>query len=279
MDKGFRTLVIILICAFALPISLQARLLDVPTFQQAYERADLVVIAQPVAVTNLAERAPLPNIGRSIGAADLELPEAERGKVMATGVETTFAVETVVKGDRPAGDRLVLHHYRAPGEERSPNAPMLIKFDPSKPLSYLLFLKREADSRFAPVCGQTDPAFRGIIPADKIDLIAIARPVSAKTKIDDIVIPNMKPETHYAGFETQFAVQKIFKGDSSLTKLNFHHYQRMDFDPEPFHLELDQPYLLILKQDSDGRFKSSPEGCIDAGPGALAVVKLPDTSK
>lgn len=270
MDKGFRTL--ILICAFALPTALPARLLDIPTFQQAYERADLVVIGQPVAVTNLAERAPLPNIGQSIGAADLDLPEAERGKVMATGVETTFAVETVVKGDQPAGDRLVLHHYKLEKEGAMMNAPMLIKFDPSKPLSYLLFLKRETDGRFAPVCGQTDPAFRGIIPANQIDLIAIARPVSAKTKIDEITLPNIQPTTRAIGFETQFAVQKVFKGDGSLTKFNFHHYEQISFSPERFDPDLDQSYLLILKQGSDGRFKSSPTGC--RGAVGLAIVKL-----
>ena len=87
------------------------------------------------------------------------------------GVETVFVVSAVFKGD--AGlKRFTLHHYRdARFKNESDivqlNGPLLVSFDPADPSkhnSYLLFLVRERDGRFAPVGGQTDPGMKVIIP-------------------------------------------------------------------------------------------------------------------
>jgi hypothetical protein len=45
------------------------------------------------------------------------------------------------------------------------NGPSLVSFDPSdmkQRSSYLLFLIREPDGRFAPTGGQTDPGFKAV---------------------------------------------------------------------------------------------------------------------
>ena len=59
---------------------------------------------------------------------------------------------------------LVLHHYRLEDPKTAVwNAPALAAFDPNDYHKYLLFLKKEADGRYAPVSGQTDPTMFSII--------------------------------------------------------------------------------------------------------------------
>jgi hypothetical protein len=139
----------------------QSRLMVVLSYQQLIEKSDLVVIAAPVTKTaDTKEQAFLPDIVRQ----DVAGKQSPIGSV---GVETTFKVNAVFKGD--AGTKqFVLHHYRevdAPGLQI--DGPSLVTFDPSDPgtrSSYLLFLVREADGRFAPTGGQTDPGFKVIDP-------------------------------------------------------------------------------------------------------------------
>src|SRR5204863_7872698 len=73
-------------------------------------------------------------------------------------------VASVLKGEKTLKD-CVLHHYRtADGTNvpHVPNGPTFVHFatagnSSSPQRTYLLFLIREADSRYAPVVGQTDP--------------------------------------------------------------------------------------------------------------------------
>ena len=72
------------------------------------------------------------------------------------GVEATFAVSKVLKGD-PTTRTIVLHYYRfdrvIPG-----NAPCLVSLTPNDLNQYLLYLVPDGASRFAPVSGQIDPS-------------------------------------------------------------------------------------------------------------------------
>jgi hypothetical protein len=90
------------------------------------------------------------------------------------GLSTDFDVNVVVKGDKDL-KHIVLHHYRfANAKDRLiPDAPELVSFAPSKTKSWLLFLQKEADGRYAPINGQVDPAECAVSPADSIDLVVI----------------------------------------------------------------------------------------------------------
>jgi len=108
--------------------------------QRMFVKADLVVVAVPVSTTNTSERCKLPE-GFDVA-----------------GVETEFEVRSVKKGDTNV-KKFVLHHYRLATRGMPANAPHLVSFDPSKREPYVCYLRKEADGRYAPVNGQTDPVF------------------------------------------------------------------------------------------------------------------------
>lgn len=140
----------------AAPVQSQARPVTVPGYQQLLDRSDLVVIAVPrTKTTDTKEWAFLPNMSR-------QDKDGLHHKIKSVGVETAFAVSAVLKGDKTV-KIFALHHYRetqAPAVEV--NGPLLVSFDPAKRSTYLLFLVRERDGRFAPTGGQTDPGFESI---------------------------------------------------------------------------------------------------------------------
>ena len=138
----------------------QARRVSVISYQEMLAKSDLVVIADPMSkTTDTKEEAFLPGIW-------LQEKDGKQSRIKSIGVETVFAVAAVLKGDASL-KRFTLHHYReaqSGGEEDGPN---LVRFDPSdlaKRSSYLLFLVRERDGRFAPIGGQTDPGMKAISP-------------------------------------------------------------------------------------------------------------------
>lgn len=149
----------------------QARYVPVISYQEMLAKSDLVVIADPMSkTTDTKEEAFLPGISR-------QEKDGKQSRI-AIGVETIFAVSAVLKGDASL-KRFTLHHYREAqvGKESNRkvleelNGPNLVRFDPSdtsKRSSYLLFLVRERDGRFAPLGGQIDPAMKAIsaIPFD-----------------------------------------------------------------------------------------------------------------
>ena len=122
------------------------------SYEKLLADADLVVIATPVETKDLKEPAVLPNVTRA----------GEDGKpapVAAIGMDTKFEVQAVFKGQKKELKEFVLYHLREP-DTQAPvvNGPMLVRFDPKEKRRYLLFLKREADGRYASVTGQTDAA-------------------------------------------------------------------------------------------------------------------------
>lgn len=121
-----------------------ARLISHMSYQELLDKSDLVVIATPTSTNDTKERIGLPGL--------VAQP--------VVGVETKFEVSAVFKGDKALKD-LVLHHYRADAITVS-NGPNLVSFDPEKKRTFLLFLVRETDGRYAPAFGQLDPGFCGI---------------------------------------------------------------------------------------------------------------------
>jgi hypothetical protein len=125
----------------------QARLMRYWSYQELYDQADLVVIAKPISTQDTTEKAVLPNTSP-----DLHV----------VGLSTEFDIRVVMKGDKTL-KKCVLHHYRLPNpKEMIDNGPMLVSFDPKQHTRFLLFLHREADGRYSPVSGQTDPALSSV---------------------------------------------------------------------------------------------------------------------
>jgi hypothetical protein len=120
-------------------------------YQELLDKSDLVVIANAtVRTADTTERCLLPDLGP-------DLP--------CIGVETPFKVLAVFKGERKLKS-FTLHHYRVVYRGGIIGGPTLVFFDPSDPRvagSYLLFLVREKDGRYAPTLGQMDPGFKVII--------------------------------------------------------------------------------------------------------------------
>ena len=136
-----------ILCSALLLIStgfVGARAIRPCSYQELLNKSDMVVIATAAATNDTREHIQLPGfVGQPV-----------------IGVETKFAVSAVLKGDKSVKD-LILHHYRADAVI-VPNGPTLVSFDPAKKQTYLLFLVRETDGRYAPAFGQADPGLCGI---------------------------------------------------------------------------------------------------------------------
>ena len=159
--KGFRFVVkIATILLLVLSNQAQARKVSVLSYQEMFAKSDLVVIADPISkTTDTKEDAFLPGIWQ-------QEMDGKQSRIKANGVETVFAVSVILKGDASL-KRFTLHHYREAQSGAELNGPSLVRFDPSdvsKRSSYLLFLVRERDGRFAPIGGQTDPGMKAISP-------------------------------------------------------------------------------------------------------------------
>ena len=125
-----------------------ARLVQSWTYQELYDQSDLVVIARPTSTQDTPEKAMLPNISPDIH---------------VVGIATEFEVSLIMKGDKST-KQLTLHHYRRTNpKEAELNGPLLASFDPKQETRFLLFLHREADGRYSPTSGQTDPAMFSVI--------------------------------------------------------------------------------------------------------------------
>jgi len=120
--------------------SISARLVYDWSYQELFDKSDFVVIAKPLTQTRDAnERSTLQDIQQDV-----------------VGVISEFQTLAVFKGNKR--DRFILHHYRLPKSNIAiVNGPSLINFKPLQShQTYLLFLLRERDGRFAPIAGQTD---------------------------------------------------------------------------------------------------------------------------
>lgn len=139
-----RRTILVTAVLFASAGTVDARRIEIWSYQKLHDKSDLVAIATPAATSDTTERRKdISGLAQS-----------------AVGVETRFTVSAVLKGDKEI-QTLVLHHYRDDGV-LIPNGPSLVSFDPERKRTYLLFLVRENDGRYAPTFGQIDPAVCGI---------------------------------------------------------------------------------------------------------------------
>jgi hypothetical protein len=131
--------------ALCFGLELQARIMTAWSYDSLGHKATFVAIATPTKITTTTEHAALPNI------------RAGTNEIIGTGIETSFEVLTVLKGDRSVRT-FVLHHYVLAGsKELMISGPRLVSFEPKDRKMYLLFLLKEGDGRYAAVSGQTDP--------------------------------------------------------------------------------------------------------------------------
>jgi hypothetical protein len=132
----------------SLVATLRAGLMYAWSYQEMFDRANLVVIAKPLWSKDTDERSKLPGVGEN---------------VPLIGVNTGFEVRVVLKGDKQLKD-FTLHYYRlADPEVAIINGPVLVEFDTKKPRAYLMFLIKEPDGKYAPATDQTDPGAFSII--------------------------------------------------------------------------------------------------------------------
>ena len=137
-----------------LVLTTQGRPVRVWSYQELYTSSDLVVIAKAVSTKDTREQASLPGI---------------QPDVKVIGVITGLEVQVVFKGEKTR-TKVYLHHYRlADPAMPMTNGPSLVAFDSKKNESYLFFLKQETpDGPYAPVSGQTDPAWISVIRLEAV---------------------------------------------------------------------------------------------------------------
>ena len=126
------------VLALCFGVESQARIHQAWSDDALNDSATLIVIATPSSITATTERTNL------------------LSNVSVGGVETSFRVLTVLKGDRSI-KTLVLHHYALVTGQNFIDGPNLIAFDPKERKQYLMSLQKEADGRYAAVSGQIDP--------------------------------------------------------------------------------------------------------------------------
>jgi hypothetical protein len=83
---------LILLTALTLWLESEARIMHSWTYQQLTDEATLIVVATPTKVALTSERAPLPNI-------QTQHADGRQTRLTGVGLETTFDVLTVLKGD------------------------------------------------------------------------------------------------------------------------------------------------------------------------------------
>jgi hypothetical protein len=78
------------------------------------------------------------------------------------GVEATFAVSKVLRGDF-TNSTVILHYYRfEPPHFCPPNGPCFLDLTTADTNQFLLYLVPDGASRFAPVSGQLDPSLDAV---------------------------------------------------------------------------------------------------------------------
>jgi hypothetical protein len=145
--KTYLALVMALCFAFVS----HARLTQGMPYDVQTDKATLVVIATPTTVAKTLELVALPNIVTVHN-------DGTKEDVVGKGIETSFDVLSVLKGERET-KKFVLHHFKLAKPGVGFNDPMLVSFKPEEKKRYLMFLQKEADGRYVAVCGQTDPGY------------------------------------------------------------------------------------------------------------------------
>lgn len=147
-NEGMKSVRLLLLILALLVVSSRvagARAVRIWSYQELLDKSDLVVLATPATTNDTKEHIDLPGLGGE--------------QVIA--VEIKFSISIVLKGDK-ALRNFMLHLYRSShGTNLShiPNGPSFVSFAPGEgpQRTYILFLLRQDDGRYAPVVGQWDP--------------------------------------------------------------------------------------------------------------------------
>jgi hypothetical protein len=239
--KSLHRLVLAAVFLIVLTDVAMARGVRIWSYQELLEASDLVVIATPTASNDTKEH--------------IDLPGFHGQRVM--GVETRFAVSGVLKGDKTLKD-LVLHHYRpAPGGMRVSNGPTFVYFavseKPSVPRrTYILFLHREADGRYAPVVGQADPGL-GVMELDGVYESAVTE---TQTKLGIDVANVLKECQTIKPGMTSAELSNVFSTEGGLSTSTHRTYVYrncpyikvdIDFSPSTPKRDVEKPTDIVTK--------------------------------
>lgn len=151
-----RTFLFLTLCLFLAPLLLgrcaQARPVPSMAYDKLTAQADVIVIATPTDVRDTQEKTTLPGLAR-VSRDNVSRP------IPAVGIETTFEVLSVLKGN-PNLKKLVLYHLRESDPQTlEADPPGLVEFNPKEKKRFLLFLKRDPDGRYSALTGQADPMY------------------------------------------------------------------------------------------------------------------------
>jgi hypothetical protein len=223
--KLMRQILLIIGAVYCAAEIADARLIAPWSYRDLIDKSDVVAIGTATATREVAERAD------HVGYISQHV----------VGVETTFAIAGVLKGDAGMKE-LVLHHYRAEGM-MVPNGPTLVAFEPEKKQTFLLFLVREADGRYAPTSGQIDPVIReiggggmeSIVPATGVKVENISTDSNAAMKASGITLMVVSADSEETAGEHGEAANAV-DGDPK----TIWHTQWQDANPEP-------PHEIIIK--------------------------------
>src|SRR5437588_754417 len=130
----------ILISMLSALSGLNARITQTWSYQEMFDKADLIVIAEVVSTKDTQERIALQDV---------------RPPVPVIGVVTDFRTRLIFKGSHNLAT-FQLHHYRFQSEDdrSAANSPELIDLS-GKKQRFLLFLTEERNGMYAPLTGQT----------------------------------------------------------------------------------------------------------------------------
>jgi hypothetical protein len=266
--------------AIGLISDVEARIAKAWEDQEVFDRADLVVVAQLIATKDTDERS-------TVLTHDV------------IGVVTEFRTRLILKGEKSLTS-FQLHHYRLASKSDAQtiaNGPALIEIPEDKHPTYLLFLLREADGRYAPATDQIDPAVKSVLRLrgsngvqgeepepqvdearperhgdypeifGKSDLVVLANWRSAQNTNERSILPNTK--TKVLGVTTVFDASLVLKGPEDVNRIALHHYRFQD-EGDAFRYFRPQLLRIIEPVNRDGRY--SPGG----GQFLLFLVREPD---
>jgi hypothetical protein len=258
----------------------EARITKAWKDQEVFDKADLVVIAQVVTTEDTDERSTV-------------LTHS------AIGLITEFRTQLILKGENSIKS-FQLHYYRLASKSDAQtiaNGPALIEIPEGKHPTYLLFLIREADGRYAPATDQTDPAAHSVLRLrgangvqgeepepqldgarserhwnypemfEKSELVVLANWRSAQNTDERSILPNTK--TKVVGVNTVFEAGLVLKGPKDGNKIALHHYKFQE-EGDAFRYFSPQLLRIIEPVNHDGRY--APGG----GQFLLFLVREPE---
>jgi hypothetical protein len=111
---------------------------------------------------------------------------------------------------------------------------------------------------------------------DKAELVVIATVLSSRDTKERVILPNIQPDNHVVGVETEFQTLAVLKGPTDIAKFRLHHYRSTeDFTNGPMLVEIPagkrHTYLLFLIKERDGIYAPAAD---QTDPAVHSVLQL-----